>query len=126
MPGALKEGAPVTMDSPAYAARVVVLGEFTVAFETIKTEHDAAPFFKSLPGDRCPCPHWGLVVTGHMVLHYSDHEETFEAGDAYYAPPGHVPAVTSGTELVEFSPAEAFAETMAVVARNLAAGVGAR
>ena len=50
-------------------------------------------------------------------------EETFEAGDAYYVAPGHVPVVTAGTEVVEFSPSEAFAETMAVVGRNLEAAL---
>jgi len=71
---------------------------------------------------------WGDAWEKDALYRYDpsrSREETFVAGDAYYAPPGHVPAVTRGTELVEFSPAEAFAETMAVVARNLAAGVGA-
>jgi len=41
------------------------------------------PSFKGLPGDRCPCPHWGLVVSGHMVLRCPDHQETIEAGEWY-------------------------------------------
>ena len=46
------------------------------------------------------------------------------AGDAYYAPPGHLPLVTSGTSIVEFSPTEDLDKTMAVVQENLAkAGV---
>jgi mannose-6-phosphate isomerase-like protein (cupin superfamily) len=66
-------------------------------------------------------PHWGYVVSGSLTMRYADREETFGAGDAYFAPPGHAPVVTEGTELVEFSPSEAFAQTMAVVARNLEA-----
>jgi hypothetical protein len=77
-----------------------------------------------LPDDRCQSPHWGYVLAGSLTLRYADGEETFDAGDAY-APPGHIPSVRAGTELVEFSPAEQFAETMAAVAPNFGAGVGA-
>ena len=42
------------------------------------------------------------------------------AGDAYYAPPGHVPLVTAGTSIVEFSPSEELEKTMSVIEANLA------
>ena len=61
------------------------------------------------------------VISGALTLRYADYEETYEAGDAYYAPPGHTPVVTEGTEVVEFSPTEALAQTMEVVGRNVAA-----
>jgi hypothetical protein len=125
MPKVSKETAPQVEESPVLVGRYGDLDGYTVGFETYLADADGAPFFRGLPDDRCQSPHWGYVIAGAVTFRYSDHEETFEAGDAYYAPPGHVPAVTRGTELVEFSPAEAFAETMAVVARNLAAGVGA-
>jgi len=126
MPGARKETAPVTIDSPAYAARLVEMGEFTIAFETIKTEHDAAPFFKGLPEDRCPCPHWGQVVSGRLVLSYADHEETVEAGEAYYAPGGHLPYCPAGTELITFSPTDQLKEVNAVLAANMARAAAPR
>ena len=56
-----------------------------------------------------------------MTFRYADHDEVYEAGDAYYAPPGHIPVVTAGTEVVEFSPTEEYDRTLEVVARNLAA-----
>jgi hypothetical protein len=56
---------------------------------------------------------------------YVDHTETHRAGDAYYAPPGHTPVVTDGTEVVEFSPTEELGRTMAVLGANLAAAAGA-
>ena len=55
------------------------------------------------------------------MFRYSDREETYEAGDAYYAPPGHIPVVTAGTEVIEFSPTEEYGRTMEVLAKNLAA-----
>ena len=61
-----------------------------------------------------------------VAFRYDDREERYEAGDAYYAPPGHTPVLYADTELVEFSPTEAFDETVAVVTGNLrAAGVEA-
>jgi len=30
----------------------------------------------------------------------------FEAGDAFYLPPGHVPVIQAGGEFVQFSPSE--------------------
>jgi hypothetical protein len=56
-----------------------------------------------------------------VTLSYADHAETYEAGDAYYAPPGHTPAITAGTEIIEFSPTEPYGRTMEVIGRNLAA-----
>ena len=51
-------------------------------------------------------------------------EETFEAGDAYFVPPGHTPNLYAGTEIVEFSPTDALSQTMEAVGKNLrAAGI---
>ena len=41
-----------------------------------------------------------------MTFRFADHEEVFEAGDAFYLPPGHIPTAEAGTEFVQFSPAE--------------------
>lgn len=89
-------------------------------FETFRADADATPIFRGLPDDRCQSPHWGYVLRGRLTLRYADHEEVYAEGDAYYAPPGHVPVVTAGTEVVEFSPTEEVARTTEVVARNLA------
>ena len=44
-----------------------------------------------LPDDSCQCPHWGYVLKGELTFRFADREEVFEAGDAFYLPPGHVP-----------------------------------
>ena len=41
-----------------------------------------------------------------MGFRFPDREETYEAGDAYYVPPGHTPVHYTGAEIVEFSPTE--------------------
>ena len=88
MPGARKETTPVAIENPIYVGRVAELGDYTVVFETIREDLDTAPIFKGLPDDRCPCPHWCVVTEGRITLRYRDREETFEAGDAFYTPPG--------------------------------------
>ena len=121
MPHANKSSAPVAVDIPELEGRYVDLDGYTVGFETYKVDVDPAPFFQGLPDDRCQCPHWGVVLTGSISFRFPDHTETYAAGDAYYAPPGHLPVITEGTELVEFSPTEDLGRTMAVIEKNLAA-----
>jgi hypothetical protein len=121
MPRTSRAEAPVLVDEDELEGRYVDLGGYTVSYETFKRDVDPAPLFAGLPDDRCQCPHWGIVVTGRVVFRYPDREETFEAGDAYYGAPGHLPLVFAGTEVVEFSPTEALNLTMAVVGANLAA-----
>ena len=81
--------------------------------------------FKGLPGEVCPCPHWGYVFSGRITVAYADHDEAYEAGDAFYMSPGHVPAAEAGSEFVQFSPHEALAEVREVMMRNAIAMQGA-
>src|SRR5512146_526106 len=101
MPRTRKDEATIGIDEPVIEGRYVEMGDYTVAFETFRADIDPAPLFAGLPDDRCQCPHWGYVISGRLVMRYPDHEETFTAGDAYYIPPGHLPVVTAGTEVVE-------------------------
>lgn len=121
MPKLSKDTAPRREENPALVGHYGELDGYTVGFETFRADADGTPFFRGLPDDRCQSPHWGYVISGSLTLRYADREETFETGDAYYAPPGHIPVVTEGTEVVEFSPTEAYAQTIAVVTRNLEA-----
>ena len=125
MPHTNKPSAPVAVDIPELEGRYVDLDGYTVGFESYKADVDPAPFFRGLPDDRCQCPHWGVVLTGSISFRWADHTETYGSGDAYYAPPGHLPVITEGTELVEFSPTEDLGRTMAVIESNLAAATGA-
>jgi hypothetical protein len=79
---------------------------YTVNFVTFRQDIDGAPLLKGLPDDRCQCPHWGYVLKGRFTYRYADHDEVFEAGDAFYLPPGHIPFADAGSELVQFSPTE--------------------
>ena len=121
MPKASRTTASRVEDVGVMEGRYEELDGYTVGFESFREDADGAPLFRGLPDDRCQSPHWGYVIRGRLTLRYVDRDEVYEAGDAYYAPPGHVPLVSAGTEVVEFSPSAEYARTMETVARNLAA-----
>ena len=97
------------------------LDGYTVGFTSFVADMDPTPLFQGLPDDRCQCPHWGYVIKGKITFRFADREETYEAGDAYYAPPGHTPVMYEGNEIVEFSPTDELAKTMEVLKTNMAA-----
>ena len=94
----------------------------TVNFVTFREDIDHTPLLVGLPDDRCQCPHWGYVLQGRVTYRFADREEVFEAGDAFYLPPGHVPVGNEpGSEILQFSPTEALQETGAVIMKNMQA-----
>ena len=125
MPSAHRMTTPVSVDEAEIEGRYAQLSEYTVSFETFRQDTDPAPYFVGLPDNRCQCAHWGVVTEGQLTFRWPDHEETYVSGDAYYAPAGHLPLVTAGTTVVEFSPSSDLAATIAVVRQNLAAASGA-
>ena len=94
-------------------------GGYSVCFESHTADADLADLFRGLPDDRAQLPRWGYVIRGKVGFRFSDREETYEAGDAYYVPPGHTPVHYAGAEIVEFSPTEILDETIPVVMKNL-------
>jgi hypothetical protein len=79
---------------------------YTINFVSFSEDIDATPMMKGLPNDSCSCPHWGYVLKGRLTFRFADHDEVVEAGDAFYLPPGHIPAAEAGSEYVQFSPSD--------------------
>ena len=99
-------------------------GGYSVCFESHAADADLAGLFRGLPEDKAQLPRWGYVLEGKVGFRFQEREETYEAGAAYYVPPGHTPVHYAGAEIVEFSPTDILGETIPVVMRNLeAAGV---
>ena len=121
MPKVSRETASHVEDMGVVESRSEELGGYMVEFTAFREDADATPLFKGLPGDRCQSPHWGYVLRGRVTCRFGDREEVYETGDAYHAPPGHIPVISAGTEIVEFSPTAEYEKTMQVVARNVAA-----
>jgi mannose-6-phosphate isomerase-like protein (cupin superfamily) len=61
--------------------------------------------FQGLQGDLCQCPHWGFVLRGRLTT-TDEHgaQETVNANDLFYWPPGHNVKVDADAEIVMFSP----------------------
>jgi glyoxylate utilization-related uncharacterized protein len=122
MPKVSKESAKRGGDHGAVDDRSDELSGYAVNFVEFRQDIDATPLLKGLPDDRCQCPHWGYVIKGKMTMRFPDHVEVYEAGDAFYAPPGHVPVKHEpGTQIVQFSPAAELQKTEAVLMKNFMA-----
>ena len=113
-----KDSAPNVQDADPAVDRSGDLDDTTVSFVTIRHGHSLAPLLRGLPGDSCQCPHWGYLLAGTITVSYADREETYQAGDAFYMTPGHVPAAGAGTEFIQFSPRDQLAETLAAMRAN--------
>ena len=120
MPKTSKHDAADVMELDGYEGHFAELGGYTVGFETYTADADLSPLFKGLPDDRCQCPHWGVVVKGKLKYTGDDGDTVIEAGEAYYVPPGHLPYLYAGTEVIEFSPTEQLHQTLAVIEKNMA------
>ena len=118
MPKVSRETAQVD-DSGVVEDRHGEVDGYTVSFVSFREDIDGTPMLKGAPDDRCQCPHWGYVVKGELTFRYADHEESFEAGDAFYAPAGHIPLHGADSELVMFSPTEELKATEAVMMKNM-------
>ena len=118
MAKASRTSASDAIELEGYEGRFEDFGPYTVGFERYTANADLSPLFVGLPDDRCQCPHMGYVVAGRVKFTFA---AGYEAGDAYYAPPGHLPHLYAGSEVVEFSPTIELQQTLEVVERNMEA-----
>jgi hypothetical protein len=103
MPKISKESVEA-QDFGAVQVHEAELDDYTVSIVSFQETQDMAPMFTGLPDGMCQCPHWGYVLKGKQTWKFADHEEVFEAGDAFYVGPGHIPVFEAGTEMIQFSP----------------------
>lgn len=124
MPGMLKDGGTVMRMGPVEDRCQELDGGYTVNVTSFDADIDATPLLVGLPGDACQCPHWGYVLKGRQTYRFADREETYEEGDAFYVEAGHVPVVTAGTVILQFSPTPELRKTEAVLLTNARATMG--
>jgi hypothetical protein len=118
----LSRQGPARVESmPGFEGRYVEADGHMMGLESFDQAADFTPMYRGLPDDLCQSHHWGYVIKGRMIFHTPDGDTAFDEGEAYYAGPGHSGEIgLPGTEVIEFSPADEYAQTMAVVAKNLA------
>ncbi len=120
-----KTDVPTKIDIPGATARQALDFGDPSSFSSLGAEYfslgagtDIAPLLTGLTDDACAAPHWGFMISGRVVVNYTDGVEEICGGqDLFYWPPGHSVRVTDDAELIMFSPA---AEHSAVMDHMLA------
>lgn len=80
-------------------------GKISGEYFTLSAGVDTTPLFMGLDGNLCQCPHWGYVLRGRITTTDAKGvQETVNAGDLFYWPPGHNVRVEADAEIVMFSP----------------------
>lgn len=105
-----KNDIPTKIDAPGAVARH--LPDFGVASGALAAEYfslgagtDLAPLLQGLDHDACHSAHWGYMITGDLVVSYTDGtNEHCSTGDVFYWQPGHSVRVNKDAEVVLFSP----------------------
>ena len=106
MPKVSKESAAQVDDHGPVEDRHEDVDGYTVNFVTFRAGHRRDAAAEGAAGRQLPVPALGLRPQGTVTFRFADHDEVFEAGDAFYLPPGHIPIADAGSEIVQFSPAE--------------------
>jgi hypothetical protein len=99
---------PVAIEGDGVELRMRDEGGLTVSFVRLPAGANLAPALQGLPGDLCPCPHWGYMLKGRVRMHTAEGPREYPAGEAFYWGPGHAPEALEDSEYVDFSPAEEF------------------
>jgi hypothetical protein len=107
-----KEDVDVKMEIPGAMIRqrtdfgdATGLGKISAEYFSLAAGVDTTPLFQGLEGNLCQCPHWGFVLRGRLTTTDADGaQETVNADDLFYWPPGHNVTVDSDADIVMFSP----------------------
>ena len=117
-----KENLPVTMEAGPANMQATDWGEMKSAYMRMGEGVDFTPTLQGLPDDLCQVPHWGYVLEGEIQVRYTDgSEESIEAGQLYYLPPGHTVWFEEDAEFVEFSPRQGMNEVLAHIEKQMQA-----
>ena len=101
------ENMPIEVSHGDLVTRYVELGDMAIRHATLPAGTDMAPVLHGLPGDRCPSPHWGIVLTGSITITHADGtSETAQAGQVYHWPAGHTGITDGGVTFIEVGPVE--------------------
>ncbi|HYH49837.1 MAG TPA: cupin domain-containing protein [Acidimicrobiia bacterium] len=107
-----KNDVPARIDVPGATARQVTdfgdasgYGPIAGEYFSLAAGTDIAPLLKGLEGDACHAPHWGFMLSGEVVVTFTNgDEETCVGDDLFFWPPGHSVRVVQDAEVILFSP----------------------
>ncbi|MBT2442450.1 hypothetical protein J7E93_20525 [Streptomyces sp. ISL-36] len=87
-------------------------GDTSVSFVHLPAGTDMGPALKGMTDDLCQCPHWGYLFSGRLKMRTKDGDHVYEAGEAFYWPPGHAPEALEDCDYVDFSPTKEYTEVI--------------
>ncbi|MEO6204459.1 MAG: cupin domain-containing protein [Mycobacteriales bacterium] len=107
-----KNDIPTKIDIPGAKARQKTdfgdasgYGAMGAEYFSLGAGADIAPLLQGLHDDVCHAPHWGFVISGKVIVTYTDGtEETNSGQDLFHWPAGHSVRVVDDAEVVLFSP----------------------
>jgi hypothetical protein len=96
---------PIEIAQGELETRYIELGDMAIRHLKVPAGTDMTPVLQGLPDDRCPSPHWGIVLEGSIHMRHADgSEETVEAGQVYHWPAGHTADTDEGVVFIEIGP----------------------
>jgi hypothetical protein len=107
-----REQVPAKINVPGAVARQIGgfgdaggLGAMGGEWFSLGAGTDIAPLLRGLEDDACQARHWGYLLSGELVVTYTDGKvETCRERDLFYWPPGHSVRVVKDSEVILFSP----------------------
>jgi len=106
VPGAVARQAADFGDATGY-------GKMAGEYLSLGTGTDIAPLLKGLDGDACHSPHWGYMISGEVVVSYTNgNVDTCTENDLFYWPPGHSVRVVKDADFILFSPQHEHTQVM--------------
>ncbi len=98
---------PIEIDEGELQTRYLELDGMAIRHASVPAGADMGPLLQGLPGDRCPSPHWGIVLAGSIRLEHADGSvEIARAGEIYHWPAGHTATTTEPVVFLEVGPTE--------------------
>ncbi len=98
---------PVEVEQGELVTRYLELGDLAIRHAALPAGTDMGPVLQGLPEDRCPSPHWGIVLEGSITITHADgSEEVAGAGQVYHWPAGHTGVSEHGVVFLEVGPVE--------------------
>ena len=111
---------PIELDRGEIQTRGTTWGDVVARHLSLPAGTDFTPLLAGLPGNRCACPHYRVVLEGSITIRYADGtHETNRAGDIYYWLAGHTGWTDEVVVFIEFSPAVEIAPVLAHLATQL-------
>lgn len=96
---------PIELSAGDLETRYIELGNMAIRWAQVPAGGDMTPLLVGLPANRCPSPHWGVVLDGEIDITHSDgRTEHVHAGELYYWPAGHTGFTSTGVTFVEIGP----------------------